>query len=214
MPAHAARVPLTSKTLFASKSTADALPSTLVQDAFTASNGTLLASRSATTGQPWNVVSATLSIDSNRLRCSTCSSSYGAALVDGDLPVVNASVNLRLANSGTAGAAGIVLNATSTGSSAFVAWWDAGTVRLQKYSGGTFSTVASAAGGALSRTSDAALSVTATGTRYTVTFKGSTVITYTLSAADIATFGANTYFGVAFEGDPDVLRIDDFTVTR
>src|SRR3954469_21050119 len=108
--AHAARVPLTSKTLFASKSTADALPQTLVQDSFTATNATSLASLSATTGQSWSVVAGTLSIDNNRLRCSTCASAYGAALVDGDLPIVTATVNLRLAASGTAGSAGIVVN--------------------------------------------------------------------------------------------------------
>ena len=49
---------------------------------------------------------------------------------------------------------------------------------------------------------------------YTVTFGGAALITYPLSAADQATFGANTYFGVVFNTDPGSVRLDNFEVKR
>lgn len=212
--AHAAKLsPLTTRTLYALKSSADAMPNLLVSDAFTGTTGTTVNARASDTGQPWSVAYGALQIDTNRVRCSTCSSgNYAAALVDADLAQVTATVKVRSATN--SGAAGLVLNANQLGTQAFAAWYDAGTVQLLRYVNGTATFVAGGTVTTPANNTDVPLAVTFSAGKYTVSFNNAQVLTYTLSAADQTAFGANTYFGVVIYDDPNVVRLDDFQVTR
>jgi hypothetical protein len=217
-PAYAAKITLTSKTLFAMKASANALPAQLVYDTFTSAGAVTLNGRAAdTTGQPWNVVFGTLQVTGGQLRCTNCSGgSYGAALIDGDMAQVTATVNLRqIGTTGaTPGAAGLVMNADAAGTQAIVVWWDASVVTLFRYVGGNLTQLAQANAAGISTTVDTPLVVTYTAGTYSVSFKAASLFSYTLSAADQTTFNADTYFGVAFNDDPDRIRLDNFEVKQ
>ena len=111
-------------------------------------------------------------------------------------------MNLRLtATAGTPGTAGLIMNANVGGTLAVVVWWDANTVRLFRYSGRH--SHPARPGRTLRRAQHdgrhgAAVATYAAGT-YKVSFGGTNLINYTLSAVDQTTFGTNTYFGVVFQ---------------
>lgn len=214
--AHAAMLPLTSRTLFGVKASADAMPALLVTDPFTNPTAVNLDNRPASTGQPWDVVLGTLQVTGTQLRCTNCAGgNYGAALIDGDLSQVTATVDLRrIGTGGAPGAAGLVMNANSTGTQAIVVWWDTSVVRLFRYVGGGLTQLAQANSAGISTTVDTPLVVTYGAGTYSVSFSGVPLITNTLSAADQTTFGSNTYFGVVFNDDADLIRLDDFEVRR
>ena len=212
--AHAAAITLKPKSLFAMSAPADAVPAQLVNDTFT---GAVVALNAHTpvTGQPWNVLAGTLQVTTGRVRCSSCAASSGAAIVDGDLAQVTATVGLRLtATAGTPGQAGLVMNANVSGTQEIVATWNNGIVRLLKSSSGVVTQLAQANSAGLSTTADTALTVTFNAGTYDVSFAGVSLITYALTAPDLATFATNTYFGVAFGNDPDRIRLDNFLVKR
>jgi hypothetical protein len=211
--AHAAAVPLTSRTLFATKSVADALPAQLVYDSFTSASPVALNSRNADTGQPWTMLQGALQVNGGYLRCTTCGGgNYSAAVADADLARVTASVEVRSAFG--SGAGGLVLNATATGSQAYALWYDAGVVTLLRFVAGTATFVATANVATPPNNVDVPLSATFNGTSYTVSFNGTQVLTYTMPVADRATFGVSTYFGLVVYDDANIVRLDDFRVTK
>ena len=213
--AHAAKITLSSKTLFAMKSSADAMPAQLAFDSFTSASAVTLDGRLADTGQAWDVTLGTLQVTGGRLRCTTCSGgNYGAAMLDADMAQVTASVDLRQMSAGTTGNAGLVMNANATGTQGIVIWWGAGVIRIFRYTGGGLAQLAQANTGNLSTTADVPLVATYSAGKYTVSFNGTVTLVYTLSAADQTTFGANTQFGVVINDDPDRIRLDDFEVKR
>ena len=115
---------------------ADAVPAQLVWDTFTGATVGLGAHK-ASKGQPWNVIMGTLQMTGGRVRCTSCSAANGAAVIDGDMAQVTATVNLALtATAGTPGKAGLWMNADAFGTQAIVVWWDSGIVRLFRYTGG------------------------------------------------------------------------------
>jgi hypothetical protein len=216
--AHAANLALTGKTLFAMKSSADAVPAQLVYDTFTNTSSGTLNARLANTGQPWQVVLRTLRVTLTQARCSDCSGSFGSAVIDADLAQVTATVQLRKLGTGTPGGAGLVLNANPTGTQAIVVLWDNGVVRLYRYTGGTLNQRASATAAAISTTVDTPLVVTHAAGSYSVSFNNVSLFSYTLTPGDLTalgpTFSANTYFGVGFRNDPDRIRLDNFEVKK
>jgi hypothetical protein len=214
--AHAAILPLTSRTLYGLKSSADAMPALLVTDPFTNPTAVNLDNRPASTGQLWDVALGTLQVTGTQLRCTNCAGgNYGAAFVDADLPQVTATVSLRRnGTTGTPGAAGLVMNANVTGTQAIVVWWDTSVVTLFRYVGGGLTQLAQANSAGISSTADRPLVVTYSAGTYSVSFNGVPLFTNTLSAADQTTFGANTYFGVVFNDDPDLIRLDNCEVKR
>jgi hypothetical protein len=210
--AYAAKITLTSKSLYAMKASASPMPFQLVSDAFPV-NGTLVG-KSAFNGQPWSVVQGTLMVTNGRLQCTTCANgNYGAALVHADLAQVTASLTIR-SNTGTGNmAGGIVMNANAAGTQAFAVWYDAGQVQLLRYVNGVATFVAAQNVAPPTNNLDVPLKVTYNAGTYTITFNGAT-LSYTLTAADQVTFGANTYFGIVIYDDPNVVGLDSFLVTQ
>jgi hypothetical protein len=212
--AHAAAITLKPKTLFAMSASADAVPAQLVYDTFTGA-AVGLGTHKAVMGQPWTVVSGTLQMTGGQVRCTSCGAAYGAAVIDGDMAQVTATVDLRLtATAGVPGQAGLVMNANATGTQEIAVSWDNGVVRLLKSSGGVVTQLAQANSAGLSTAADTALVATYNAGTYTVSFAGVGLITYPLSAPDLAMFGTNTYFGIGFSNDPDRIRLDNFEVKR
>jgi hypothetical protein len=210
--AYAAKITLTSKSLFAMKSPAAAMPFQLVSDAFPV-NGTLVG-KSALEGQPWSVVQGTLLVTNGRLQCTTCSNgNYGAALVDADMAQVTATLTIRSNSVAGSGAGGIVMNANAIGTQAFAVWYDAGQVQLLRYVNGVATFVAAVNVTVPTNNIDVPLKVTYNAGTYTITFNGAS-LSYTLNAADQVTFGANTYFGIVIYDDPNVLGLDNLLVTQ
>jgi hypothetical protein len=213
--AHAATLTLTSKTLFAMTSPVNIPLVQLVYDTFTSGSAVTLDGRAASTGQTWDVVNRSLQVTGTQLQCTDCNGgNLGFAVVDAGFSQVTASVDIQKNGTGTSGAAGLVLNANATGSQSIDVLWDNGVVRLYRYSGGTLTQLAQASAAALSTTVGLPLLVTYTAGTYSVSFNGVALFNYTLTAADQTTFGANTYFGVAFNADNDRTRLDNFGVQQ
>jgi len=107
-----------------------------------------------------------------------------------------------------------MLNSNATGTQAIVALWDNGIVRLYTYSGGTLAQLAQANATGISTTADTPLVVSYSAGTYSVGFNGISLFSHTLSAGQQTTFGASTYFGVAFNKDNDRIRLDNFEVKK
>jgi hypothetical protein len=213
--AHAATLPLTSKTLFAMTSPVNIPQVQLVYDPFTSGSPVTLDGRVASTGQTWDVVNRTLQVTGTQLQCTDCNGgNLGFAVVDAGFSQVTALVDVQKNGTGTSGAAGLVLNANATGAQSIDVLWDNGVVRLYRYSGGILTQLAQASAAALSTTVGMPLVVTFVAGTYSVSFDGAALFNYTLTAADQTTFGANTYFGVAFNADNDRTRLDNFGVQQ
>jgi hypothetical protein len=214
--AHAAQLTLTSETLFATKSSANALPAQLVYDTFaTIGTATLNTRPAPINGQPWAVIRRTLQGATQQVQCFNCSASLGFAVIDADLPQVTATVQLRRIGALTPGLAGLVMNANATGTQAIVVLWNNGVVRLYTYGGGnTLTQLAQGNSVGISTLFDTPLVVTYSAGTYSVSFNGSLVLTWTLTVAQQTTYGSNTYFGVAFRNDADRIRLDNFEVKQ
>jgi hypothetical protein len=213
--AHAATLTLTSKTLFAMTSPVNIPLVQLVYDTFTSASAVTLDGRAASTGQTWDVVNRSLQVTGTQVQCTDCNGgNLGFAVIDAGFSQVTASVDVQKNGTGTSGAAGLVLNATATGSQSIDVLWDNGFVRLYRYSGGTLTQLAQASAAAISTTVGMPLVVTYAADTYSVSFNGVSLFNYTLTVADQSTFGANTYFGVAFNADNDRTRLDNFGVQQ
>jgi hypothetical protein len=213
--AHAATLTLTSKTLFAMTSPANILQVQLVYDPFTSAGVVTLDGRASSTGQTWDVVNRTLQVTGTQLQCSDCNGgNLGFAVIDAGFSQVTASVDIQKNGTGTSGAAGLVLNATATGSQSIDVLWDNGVVKLYKYSGGSLTQLAQTSAAAISTTVGMPLVVTYSAGTYSVSFNGVALFNYTLTVADQTTFGSNTSFGVAFNADNDRSRLDNFEVKQ
>jgi hypothetical protein len=187
----------------------------LVYDPFTSGSPVTLDGRVASTGQTWDVVNRTLQVTGTQLQCTDCNGgNLGFAVVDAGFSQVTALVDVQKNGTGTSGAAGLVLNANATGAQSIDVLWDNGVVRLYRYSGGILTQLAQASAAALSTTVGMPLVVTFVAGTYSVSFDGAALFNYTLTAADQTTFGANTYFGVAFNADNDRTRLDNFGVQQ
>lgn len=213
--AHAATLTLTSKTLFAMTSPVNIPQVQLVYDPFTSAGVVTLDGRASSTGQTWDVVNRTLQVTGTQLQCSDCNGgNLGFAVIDAGFAQVTASVDIQKNGTGTSGAAGLVLNANATGSQSIDVLWDNGVVKLYKYGGGSLTQLAQASAAAISTTVGMPLVVTYSAGTYSVSFNGVALFSYTLTVADQTTFGANTYFGVAFNADNDRTRLDNFGVQQ
>jgi hypothetical protein len=213
--AHAAIVTSTSQTLFAMTSPVTISQVQLVSDPFTSAGVVTLDGRAASTGQLWTVVNRTLQVTGTQLQCSDCNGgNLGFALIDAGFAQVTATVEIQKNGTGTSGAAGLVLNANATGSQSIDVLWDNGVVKLYRYSGGSLTQLAQASAAAISTTVGMPLVVTYSAGTYSVSFNGVALFSYTLTGADQTTFGANTYFGVAFNADNDRTRLDNFAVQQ
>lgn len=217
--AHAAKLTVTSKSLYGMKSSANALPAQLVYDSFTNGGTPIINTRPANTGQTWKLLLGTLRLTGSApvtggyLQCTTCANgAYSAAIIDANLAKVTASVDVRSANG--SGAAGLVLNVNAAGTQAFAVWYDSGAVTLLRYDIGnvTFAPVQTVA--VPPNNTDVPLSVTFNGSSYSVSFNSQVVMTYNLVAADQTLFGGNTNFGVVIFDDPGTVRMDDFEVKQ
>jgi hypothetical protein len=213
--AHAATLTMTSKTLFAMTSPANIPQVHVVYDPFTSAGVVTLDGRASSTGQTWDVVNRTLQVTGTQLQCSDCNGgNLGFAVIDAGFPQVTATVEVQKNGTGTSGAAGLVLNANATGSQSIDVLWDNGVVKLYRYSGGSLTQLAQASAAAISTTVGTPLVVTYSAGTYSVSFNGVALFNYTLTVADQTTFGANTYFGVAFNADNDRTRLDNFGVQQ
>jgi hypothetical protein len=213
--AHAATLTLSSKTLFAMTSPVSIPQVQLVYDTFTSGTAVTLDGRAASTGQTWDVVSRSLQVTGTQVQCTDCNGgNLGFAVINAGFAQVTASVDIQKNGTGTSGAAGLVLNATATGSQSIDVLWDNGVVRLYRYTGGTLTQLAQADAAALSTTVGLPLVVTYGAGTYSVSFDGVALFNYTLTVPDQTTFGTNTYFGVAFNADNDRTRLDNFGVQQ
>jgi hypothetical protein len=210
--AHAAKLPVSSRTLFAMNSSADAMPGQLGYDAFTSATPVVLNGHLANTGQPWTLMTGTLQVSGGLLQCTTCAGSYSAAIIDADLASVTATVNVRSAAG--SGAGGLILNANATGSQSYGVSYGSGTVTLARFNAGTMTVAATRSVAVPPNNVNVPLVAVFDGTTYTVSFNGAPVMTYPLPAADQSSLGSNTYFGVVIINDANVVRLDDFGVKR
>lgn len=188
-------------------------PVVLMADAFT--SGTDLAARAPQSRgmSSWVQVAGTWTIAAGQLRPPTNGSANRLALYDSGAADVAVEVTMLRSASSTLGLVVRDSGATSPASAvrrlqATIS--QAGVVTLAKVEGNATTTLASATIGA---PFTYRFRIEASGAQLVVLIDGTVVVSATLSAADQATFGANTRQGLLATGAGSE-RLDDMVVTR
>jgi hypothetical protein len=185
-----------------------AAPTVLAWSNFTGTTGTNLSGRALNAGGSWIVDIGTWTIQAN----TAAASNTAIANMGVGVGTQNASV-LATLTIGASANAGVLAN--DNGSAALYALYSrtaGGTIRLYKYSGGA-TTLATVTG--VGTPTSGTLKLDSTTTTIKVSWNGTQVISYVLTAAEATTFHAagNNRFGLIADSD-SVTRFDDFHVDQ
>ncbi len=183
-------------------------PTVATWSSFTAPNNTNLNGAALNGGGTWIAQFGTWRVSSNRAG----SSNAGYSNLTTSVGTVNAAVETTTVDLGGNPTAGVV--AMSNGTSFVFAQYDkssGGRTRLFKYVSGVVTQLAQATG--VGGPVISSLRLDATTNNLAVSWNGAVVLTYTLTAAEVALFksAGHTRFGIIANGDPST-NFDNFHV--
>jgi hypothetical protein len=181
-------------------------PTVMAWDGFTRTNGTNLAGVASGGGGPaWQVLAGTWITAGNAAR-DTPSVTNAAMVVD--CALTNATVTVGLSTSPGSFYAGLTLKSVASGY-LYVSFRNinGGRIDVGRVVGTTDTPIASVTN--VGSPSSATLSATYAAGVVTVRFNGVTVLTTTLSAANVTTFGSSTRYGL-YSGNDTQTLFDDF----
>lgn len=199
--------PQTSKVLSAFSMVASTgAPNVLTWANFTGANGTNLSAKTLNGGGTWIADSGTWTIQTG----TAASTNAPLANVDTNVGTQNASALATLTFGATANAGLVALDNGTTTLYTLYSKAGGGTMTLYKYAGGAM-TLATAAG--IGTPASALVKLDASTSTIKVSFAGTQVLTYTLTAAEVTSLkgAANNRFGLMADAD-GTTRFDDFHV--
>lgn len=199
--------PQTSKVLSAFSMVASTgAPNVLTWANFTGANGTNLSGKTLNGGGTWIADSGTWTIQTG----TAASTNAPLANVDTNVGTQNASALATLTFGATANAGLVALDNGTTTLYTLYSKAGGGTMTLYKYAGGAM-TLATAAG--IGTPASALVKLDASTSTIKVSFAGTQVLTYTLTAAEVTSLkgAANNRFGLMADAD-GTTRFDDFHV--
>lgn len=199
--------PQTSKVLSAFSMVASTgAPNVLTWANFTGANGTNLSAKTLNGGGTWIADSGTWTIQTG----TAASTNAPLANMDTNVGTQNASALATLTFGATANAGLVALDNGTTTLYTLYSKAGGGTMTLYKYAGGAM-TLATAAG--IGTPASALVKLDASTSTIKVSFAGTQVLTYTLTAAEVTSLkgAANNRFGLMADAD-GTTRFDDFHV--
>ena len=199
--------PQTSKVLSAfSIDASTGAPNVLTWANFAGANGTNLGGKTLNGGSTWVVDGGTWTIQSG----TAGSTNVALANIDTNVGTQNASALATLTFGATANAGLVALDNGTTALYTLYSKAAGGTMTLYKYAGGPV-VLASAAG--VGTPASALVKLDATTSTIKVSFAGTQVVSYTLTAAEVTSLkgAANNRFGLIADAD-GATRFDDFHV--
>ena len=199
--------PQTSKVLSAfSMAASTGAPNVLTWANFTGTNGTNLSGKTLNGGGTWVVDGGTWTIQTN----AAGSTNVALANIDTNVGTQNASAIATLTFGATANAGLVALDNGTTALYTLYSKAAGGTMTLLKYAGGAV-VLATATG--VGAPASALVKLDASTSTIKVSFAGTQVLTYTLTAAEITSLkgATNNRFGLMADAD-GTTRFDDFHV--
>ncbi len=199
--------PQTSKVLTAfSMAASTGAPNVLTWANFTGANGTKLSGKVLNGGGTWVVDGGTWTIQTN----AAGSTNVALANMDTNVGTQNASALATLTFGATANAGLVALDNGTTALFTLYSKAAGGTMTLYKYAGGAV-VLASVTG--IGTPASALVKLDAVTSAIKVSFAGTQVLSYTLTAAEVTSLkgAANNRFGIWADSD-SVTRFDDFHV--